>query len=767
MSERFRRRVDEPPFAFTPAPEGASGLCPDYDALQVAWRHRWLLGTAAVVGLVLGLLAYRAAGPQYEATSRILVAQRSDMLSKDNPANTAGVGGRGEHIALIMSPLIVGRAVRQHGLDRLPSLARSKDPVEDIVESLKVARVAGHDRSLLNVLEIKYVSPRRDDARRVVQAIIDAYHDYLQEAQREHLHELSALIRKANDDLRRQFREVERAYVEFRERAPLIWKTPVGAEATPDDVTNVHQDNLIAIDAERRRNLLARAEIASKIKTIEQALQRGDSRESLEALVRLYLSATERPMSAAAVGPQAPAASDERLLSLILQEKQLLQDFGPDHPAVQDVRESIRELYRYYRQAGRPVPGFASGGSVDTVTVYLQSLRQQLEAIDHREAELKSAYERESQLAKQFARYQVEDQQYRRELARIQSLWNAVIRRMDELQLERSNAPYTVRQIAPVQDVLVLKRPIKFCGGGLMALLAVVGVAVYWYDLRDTRLRTPSELQLLLEQPVYGVIPRFAAYSEQELECLAGAPEAEAVVYRHRPSGAEAEAYRAARAAILVGLGDRTPVALQITSAEPGDGKTTFAVNFALALAEAGRRVCLIDTDLRRPMVHRMLGLRAEIGTTEVLQGEIEFLNAVQPTENERLVVLSAGSPVERPGELLARGDLQALIAEAKRHFDVVLLDSPPLLAVSDASIIGRFADRCLLVVRIEKNTRPALRQTLDTLAIHGVRLLGCIANDVQPDPEDGYRHAGSYAEYVASNRSGSDSRPTPAVARS
>ncbi|RMG35532.1 MAG: polysaccharide biosynthesis tyrosine autokinase [Planctomycetota bacterium] len=750
MSERFRMSVDEKPFVFGAPPEQAAGLRLDYDALRVAWRYRWLLGTAAAAGLVLGLLAYQLAGPRYEATSRILVAQRADVLEKDNPASTSGVGGRGEHVTLIMSPLIVGRAVREHGLDRLPSLSRSRDPVEDIVESLKVMRIAGHDRSLLNVLEIKYTSPRRDDAKRVVQAIIDAYHDYLQEAQREHLDELATLIRRANDDLRRQFQEVERAYVAFRERAPLIWKTPVGAEATGDDVTNVHQENLIAIDEERRRNLLARAEIASKIKAIEQALRRGDSRASLEALVRLYLSATERPMSAAAVNASPSQGDDGRLLSLILEEKRLLQDYGPDHPAVQNVRESIRELYRYYRRTGRPIPGFAtSDGTVDIVSVYLQSLRQQLEAIDHREAELKAAYERESQLAKQFARYQVEDQKYRRELARIQSLWDAVIRRMDELELEQNNAPYSVRQIAPVQDVLVLKRPIKFCGGLMMAMLAVTGAFVYWRDLRDTRLRTPAELQLLLEQPVYGAIPRFTPYSPEELEQIAASPQSEAFVYRHRPDGPEAEAYRAARTALLVGLADATPVALQVTSPEPGDGKTTFAANFALAMAESGRRVCVIDADLRRPTIHRVFGLRREIGTADVLQGEIDLVTALQPTINERLMVLSAGTPVERPAELLSRVDLKALVTEAKRHFDIVVLDSPPVLAVSDTCLIGRHVDHCVLVVRIEKNTRPVLRQALETLAIHGVKLLGCVANDVQPRLEDGYRYAGSYAEYV------------------
>ena len=148
------------------------------DYVKLAHRYKYWLICGLFCGVLVGHLVYRKAGPEYTATAKILVSKRAAGPIKAD-GETETWGDRGEHIALIMSPLIVEKAISLHQLDKLPSMRRSKDPVDDVLESLKVQRSAGHDRSVLNVLDITVTNPRREDARAIANAIIDAYEHYL------------------------------------------------------------------------------------------------------------------------------------------------------------------------------------------------------------------------------------------------------------------------------------------------------------------------------------------------------------------------------------------------------------------------------------------------------------------------------------------------------------------------------------------------------------------------------------------------------------
>ena len=264
-----------------------------------------------------------------------------------------------------------------------------------------------------------------------------------------------------------------------------------------------------------------------------------------------------------------------------------------------------------------------------------------------------------------------------------------------------------------------------------------------------------DELRGSIDCPVLGEVPHFAV-------AVAG-PDSRfdpRLCYYHRPGSREAEAFRTIRAGLMhLGVPGRGQI-MQITSPEPGDGKSVSAANLALAIAQTGKRVLLIDADLRRPTIHELCRLPQEIGLTDVLRGEIDWPNAVRETQIDGLSVMTAGDCPENPGELLVGPRLGDFLAAARKEYDFLVVDTPPVLAVSDAAVIAPSTDGVVLVVRMMKNKRGALRRTIETLSTHGVRLLGVTANDVDPSKET-YRST----DYDVYYKGGRESQSGPASA--
>lgn len=170
---------------------------------------------------------------------------------------------------------------------------------------------------------------------------------------------------------------------------------------------------------------------------------------------------------------------------------------------------------------------------------------------------------------------------------------------------------------------------------------------------------------------------------------------------------------------------------LAVTSARPQDGKTTIAISVAITLAQGGRRVLLVDTDLRRPRLRKAFKLPSGVGLTSVLAGEAAFEEALQATDVPNLTLMQCGPIPPNPSELLHTRRFADTIEEAKQHFDIVIFDTPPLGAVTDPAIVATNTDATLLVVRSRRTTRASLDGAIRQLRSVSARLVGAVINDV------------------------------------
>jgi capsular exopolysaccharide synthesis family protein len=236
--------------------------------------------------------------------------------------------------------------------------------------------------------------------------------------------------------------------------------------------------------------------------------------------------------------------------------------------------------------------------------------------------------------------------------------------------------------------------------------------------------------------------------SRQKL-ALASSKEAVELVTQSRPRSQMAESYRALRTSLLLTFAGGPPQVVLITSALPEEGKTTTSVNSAIVLAQKGTRVLLIDADLRRPSIHKTLGMGPKIGLSNVLTGSATLEQAIIPsTILPDLLILPAGTPPPNPAELLASAKMKNVLEELRKQYDHIVIDTPPTLSVTDAVVMSTSADAVVLVIRSGHTTKPALRRARDILLQVNARLCGVLVNAVDlnsPDYFYYYEYQGKY----------------------
>jgi len=281
--------------------------------------------------------------------------------------------------------------------------------------------------------------------------------------------------------------------------------------------------------------------------------------------------------------------------------------------------------------------------------------------------------------------------------------------------------------------------------GLLLGLMLGVGQAV----LRDTlytKIRNERDLERVTDRPLLGSIMLDETLSKRTAPGLAS---------DHSLAG---EAYRRLRTNLQFLALPEGERALVVTSTVPGEGKTTTAINTAVTMAETGARVLLIDADLRRPHVADAFGLETAAGLTSVLIGRATLEEVVQPIGDTSLDVLTSGPIPPNPSELLGFDAMKALLAQVGRLYDVVIIDSPPLLPVTDAAVLARSTAGALVVVGARVVRRGELDAALATLDQVDARVLGLVLNKVLRDDEERYGYSYQYAE-----RNAADAEPRPA----
>lgn len=300
----------------------------------------------------------------------------------------------------------------------------------------------------------------------------------------------------------------------------------------------------------------------------------------------------------------------------------------------------------------------------------------------------------------------------------------------------KANAPIkaTIVDSASLPTTPVSPQPLRNLGlAAVLGLLLGLGVAVL-RELLDTSIKSAADVAEVTDAPVLGGI-LFDSNAPKE-PLLTDLP----------PHSPRVEAFRILRTNLQFVDVDRDKKVFVVSSSVPGEGKTSTSSNTALALHDAGERTLLIDADMRRPQLAKLFGLEGSVGLTSVLLGRIELAEAVQRHTASGLEVLTSGSLPPNPAELLQSQAMHQLLDKARTEYDVIVIDAPPLLPVTDAALIAVQADGALIVVRQGHTTRDQLTHSIDRLAAVGARPIGVALNMVPARGQGGYGYGYGYA---------------------
>lgn len=277
--------------------------------------------------------------------------------------------------------------------------------------------------------------------------------------------------------------------------------------------------------------------------------------------------------------------------------------------------------------------------------------------------------------------------------------------------------------------------------GGALGLALGIGAAFLLAQL-DTTLRTRQDAEeALAPLPILAAIPTAAPTNGKGSE----------LYFKRDARSPGAESFRILRTNVQFFSVDSPVRTILITSPSAEDGKTTVAANLATSMALAGYKTLLVESDLRRPLVNSFFGFANVTGLSEILLGNADLAGATQATPVPNLSVLPSGMLPPNPAELLGTERMSDVMVEARKVWDMVILDSPPTLAVADASVLGQYADGVVLVVRSGKTNKERARAAMDLFSRLGMRVLGAVLNDV--DTQDAYYYYRYYHGYFPDGR--------------
>jgi capsular exopolysaccharide synthesis family protein len=399
------------------------------------------------------------------------------------------------------------------------------------------------------------------------------------------------------------------------------------------------------------------------------------------------------------------------------QEAKLAERFGDRHPELVKLRSNLRKV--------------ESDLQLEIAKV-VESVRQQALAARAREQSLAVGLAAQKSNALAGSRKTLEYQVLQREVASSRAMFESLLQRTREAGISSELRTSNVRVVDPAEVPIRPSWPRTLPLAALALLVALplaFGLPLVLAYFDDT-IRTLDDVRTALGLPLLGLLP--VVHRRRVLPALHGSGDAREFD----------EAIRTIRSAVIKACGDNDSRTLLVTSSRPGEGKTIVAANLAAAFAQIGHRVLLIDGDLRAPRVHELFALPRAPGFVEVLQNGAAVRHAIHSTSVKGLDVLTAGAPPANPLDLL-QSKLAQVLPAPRAHFDWIVIDSPPVLAVSDATVLAQPGTNVLFVIEADATTRRDAVEAMAQLRAAGAGLLGAVLNRV-----DLKRHRYEYAPY-------------------
>jgi len=705
------------------------------DYLRVLIKRIWIVvGTLAIV-FGATLIATLRATPIYDAMGSIAINKPDPMLTNlrdgNNTMDYYDPTDLDTEVRILRSDLLALQVIKQLNLDRLPEFGGHGGPTSSSLEmttdtlqpdseraNLLLGAFKGSLRVLLEpntrIIDVHFRSPNKELSARVVNTLANTYIEQNFKTRFESTMQASDWLSRQLVDLQMKVETSQEKLVKYQKE---------------------HQ--ILGID-EKQNITTAKLDELNKELTIAES-----ERMEKESIYQLAAAGDTEPAAAVANGAaqNKDFANTSGLLDklqaqkadLQIQAAQLGTQFGPAYPKISQINNQLHEIDAQIQAEMKKVAGRLRGD-------YLASLQ--------RENMLRAAFEQQKQQENKLNESSIEYSLLKRDFETNRTLYEGLLQKLKEAGVTAGLRSNNIREVdvartpgGPAEPNIPRNLGFAF----VLGLTSGIGLAFLLEGI-DNTVRTPEQAQAISGLPSLGMIP-LGSKNNADSGAKAGpglmvaaSKEAVELITQSRPQSQMAESYRALRTSLLLTSLGAPPKTILITSALPREGKTTTSINTAIVLAQKGVRVLLIDADLRRPSIHKTLGMGPRVGLSNVLTGGATLQQATMRSPVlPNLYVLPAGTPPPNPAELMASVQMNDMLTQLRDQYDHIVVDTPPTLSVTDAVVLSTRADAVVLVIRSAQTTKPALRRARDILAQVNARVSGVLLNAVNLDSPDYY----------------------------
>lgn len=731
----------KPTWAEMGPPMGVESEAQRFDFLGMLLRRKGLVVFGLLVGVGLGALFYYQQTPMFGSVAKVMITPKDQSTVMIPMMGDEGmftqIQGKRAHGEVIKSSKFVESVLENTELSEklmadVPSLRGISLPtqVEEIRENIDVTQ----DKQDENIYFIEFKSAQIDEAPNVLDALLEGYGVYLNKQFRDVSVEIKTLL----SDAEKRFSENVR---DLQNEIDALIDSSIDELAlrSAGDTINIEQERMAEIDRRIRALRIEKTELQTQLDRVKQLIDEGQSQQVVLFILEQEKLAAERSEYGARERLQ--DRDQMGVFQTRLELERMLMKFGEDHPGVKALRADLDAWQRMMAERGISI----DPDSVNVVELYQVSTVERIRTIDDKLAQFTVQFEEHRDKAKSINATNLKLQGLLDQKKQMEEMLSGIVGQLQQIDVSADKDGFNFELLEPPSAAEQVEPSLLkvFAVAGFLGILLGVGLA-YMVDMADKTFRSPDEISTMLALPIVGHLPYV---SKSQRDKIPGSSMDDTVFAWHRPKSTIAEGYRAVRTALFFTSRESNKRVIQVTSPSPGDGKSTLIVNLAVTIAQAGKKVLLVDADLRRPRQHTVVGEDADLGFAALLRGDAELPEVVLPTEVDGLFFIPCGTRPSNPAELLTSPRLVEFIELAKEKYDYVLIDTPPLLAVTDPATVAPRVDTVILTFRIRKNVKIAADRSREILTAVGADIMGVVVN--------GIGGGSSYSDY----KYGKDSR--------
>ncbi|MEZ6153591.1 MAG: polysaccharide biosynthesis tyrosine autokinase [Pirellulaceae bacterium] len=735
---RTNGQVASNPQVEAPAPQSSQ-----FDIVQILWRWKWLPILGSIIGAGLGFLYFSQQPATYQAYAMVQVVNSMPMPTRNSFFEPADKGiTRADESMVIRSQAVLLMAVKKGKLNEQKDTEFEGLSPDEIVALLKdeysplVIEPADKDDNT-TLIRITYISENAEFASKVVNGIVEGYSEYLEKEYKSVGDELSSLLSNARVALTDDFQRLGEEMMEYQAAHPdVLWN----GENTSDHFAETFRK----LDDQLTQFRVDRELLEAVFNRAKAAIDAGRPAEPI--LLMLSASGNSSFSTQENWYGKGPNLMDdpefeykldtlshkievEQLHPLQIKMKVFMDKWGEGHPQVSAMQKEIaliQQQVQFQRESERKLDNElsrikkeaeASGGKVLSIEERLSSrmtaLAEQIVALKEQEKNIQQFAQENLDRSKEIGSQLNEFRYKNQELEAVKELLATYVEKIKDMDLMPKVGERTLKKLdmPPLEAPFYgPKVPIYLLGGAAVGFILLSGIAVLM-DLADRSYRNPSEISADLNVNVLGHIPVMDISKVKK--SIEGVDPS--VCSIHHSKGRVSEAYRTIRTGLYFSNRGKALKVIQVTSPVPGDGKSTLSCNMAVTMAQSGRRVLLIDADLRRPRVAKIFGIDSAIGVAAVVSGKAEIDDAILAGPVPNLSILPGGKRPTNPAEILSSERFKNMIDMLRDKFDVIIIDTPPLLAVSDPGAVAGVVDGVVLTMRLRRNVKPLAARQVDS----------------------------------------------------